>query len=175
MRGAVLQTGLVAPFAELVAKSSRAERAPNLGHKKRQISRWTCVDDALEFRHDWKVELNGVAVPILVLGEPKTAVANVLAPKTNDVGTTLTSIAQESQCEVSRRADWMTPLVPCNLLSRPGVIAIGTSAEARHVAGRIEGDQLLFHRPLEDPTYRLQPVVGCSCEIRLPIAENSDS
>ncbi len=99
------QTGLVAPFAELVTKSSRSEWASILCHKERQIARWTCVDDALEFRQDWKVELNRVAVPILVLGEPKTAVANVLAPEMNDVGTPLAGVAQEGQREVSRRTD----------------------------------------------------------------------
>jgi hypothetical protein len=73
----MLQARLVAPIAKLVAKSSCGEWAPILGHKKGQIARWACVDDALQLWQDWQFKLNRVAVPVFVLSELERAAAQM--------------------------------------------------------------------------------------------------
>jgi hypothetical protein len=81
MNRVMVEASLVTPFAEFVAETVRCERATEGGREECQIADRTCVNDPLKLRNNRNLQMNGLSIPVLVLGENEPAAPNMLFPE----------------------------------------------------------------------------------------------
>jgi hypothetical protein len=72
------QAGLIAPLPEAIAKSICRKWPPEFCHEKCQRIGWRRIDDLFEFGGHRHVERDWIAGSVLLLGEVKPTVAQVL-------------------------------------------------------------------------------------------------
>ena len=90
---------LVAPIAELIAKSGIGEGTAPIVHKERQVAARRAVNDPLQCGQDRQREPLGLPIASLVLGEGQLPALGVLLSESDDVRTPLSCEQQERQRE----------------------------------------------------------------------------
>nr|WP_246401502.1 hypothetical protein [Gluconacetobacter dulcium] len=121
MRRAMRQSGFIAPFTEFVAEALRRVGRATLRQKEclpaaraRRRS-----DDPRQFRHHGQGQRDGLAAPVLHLGEGQQAVMQVAWPQPHDIAPTLAGIERHGKRETRLAANRMSRLVLLDLGRRP--------------------------------------------------------